>query len=190
MLLRKSLTTFLPIFRRSSASNGIHKPMPWTVSRCVGILSLIFAPALHVARASSVMCQEASVPIPVVAPRLGLYRDECNNDKDRRYLERLNERAKHGRWRTDSWLHTTDHVLIVFFGTTHKNRDTRANYFGDRLLLGGDERGQYVTELDPNDPDVTAVTSGTPEEMADVTADWFEDHLPGRRLSRAPRPGT
>jgi hypothetical protein len=131
-----------------------------------------------------------SVPVPVNAPRLGIGLNACNNENERRFLKRLNERALRGKWRTDSWSHTTNHVLIVFWGTTHKNRDTRADYFGDRLVLGGDETGQYVTELDPNSPDVTVVTTGTPEEMAEYCADWFEDHLPGRRFSRNPRPGT
>jgi len=120
------------------------------------------------------------VAVPIIAPRLHLHRNECNNENERRFLERLNERAKQGGWHGESWSHTTDHVLIVISYASHNNREPRADYFGDRLLLGGDETGQYVTELDPASPDVTVVTAGSPEEMADAAADWFEGHLGGR----------
>lgn len=129
------------------------------------------------------------MPIPVSAPRLGVGGvSECNSDDERRFLERLNARAAQGGWRTDSWSH--DHVLLVLWGHPHNNRDTRVDYFGDRLLMGGNETGQYVTDLDPASPDVTLVTTGTPEEMADAAADRLEAHLPGGRYSQTPRPDT
>jgi hypothetical protein len=118
--------------------------------------------------------------IPVNAPLFD--QSECRNDDERRFLERLNERAKRGDWAADSWSHTTDHVLIASAYASHNNHDIRADYFGDRLLLGGDETGQYVTELDPADPEVTVVTSKSPEEMADIAADWFEDHFAQHRV--------
>lgn len=117
--------------------------------------------------------------VPVNAPRLSQI--ECRNERERRFLQRLNERAKAGGWRADSWSHTTDHVQLVIPYATYHNHEPRADYFGDRLLLGGDETGQYVTELDPADPTVKELRSDSPEKLADATADFFENCLRRRR---------
>jgi len=115
--------------------------------------------------------------IPVNAPRLG--QSECRNEGERRFLERLDRRAGQGGWYADSWSHTTDHVLIsisIVRGDA-VYRDLRADFFGDRLLLGYDETHQFVTGLDPARRGVTEIVLPTPEEMAEAAADWFECEL-------------
>ena len=123
------------------------------------------------------MCHQSSDRVPVVAPRLD--QSECRNELERRFLEHLDYRAGRGGWYADSWSHTTDHVLIsislVRDNTVY--RDLRADFFGDRLLLGYDETHQFVTELDPAQPGVTQVVLPTPEAMAAAAADWFEREL-------------
>lgn len=117
--------------------------------------------------------------IPVTAPRLGLYVDECNNVAEQRFLKRLNQRAELGGWYTDSWSHTTNHVLVAI-SLVRNNcvwRDLRADFFGDLLLLGYDETHQFVTPLDRANPRVKSVALTTPEAMAEAAADWFESEL-------------
>ena len=135
------------------------------------------------------MWHQPSVPIQVVAPRLD--QSECRNHLERRFLERLDRRAERAGWYADSWSHTTDHVLVAISlwrdgGPVY--RDLRADFFGDRLLLGDDETHQFVTELDPDLPGVTAVELPTPEAMADVAADWFERELAAEGRVRATSP--
>jgi hypothetical protein len=126
------------------------------------------------------------VPIPVIAPRLGLYADECNNVNERRFLERLNQRAERGGWYTDSWSHTTDHLLVAI-SLVRDNcvyRDLRVDFFGDVLRFGDDETHQFVTPLDPANPGVTEVVLTTPEAMAEAAADWFERELAADAAAR------
>lgn len=132
------------------------------------------------------MWHQPSVPIQVVAPRLG--QSECRNDLERRFLERLDHRAERAGWYSDSWSHTTDHVLIaisLWRGDGPVYRALRADFFGDRLLLGDDETLQFATGLDPDRPGVTAVVLPMPEAMADAAADWFEQELAAEAAVRA-----
>jgi len=65
-------------------------------------------------------------------------------------------------------------------------RTLRIDFEGRRVVLGEDETGQLVTELNPKRADVTVRedSGGTAEFFADVAADWVEREL------RAPSNGT
>ena len=114
--------------------------------------------------------------VSIAAVRLDV--TECRDDIERRFLEVLNERASRRDWHADSWSHLTDHVLVAisYIDGGAVDFDARADFFGERLLLGYDETHQFVTDLDPDDPSVT-VLRGSPEELANAAADWFERHL-------------
>ncbi|QDT18164.1 hypothetical protein [Alienimonas californiensis] len=125
------------------------------------------------------------VPVPVVALRLG--QCECRNDLECRFLERLDDRANCGGSYADSWSHTTDHALIAI-SLVRDNcvyRDLRADFLGDRLLVGYDETHQFGTPLDAARPGVTEVVLPTPEAMAEAAADWFERELAADAAARA-----
>lgn len=127
---------------------------------------------------SRIYTEEAVLPIPVVAPRLlDEYNRYCRNELERRFLERLNDRAEKGNWCADCWSHLTDHVLISIYLPGDKARSLRVDFFGSRLLLGYDETHQFVTELNPDNPLVTVVPDGTPEQLAVIAADWLESEL-------------
>ena len=120
------------------------------------------------------------MPVPVFAPRLLDESDsECENDLERRFLERLNERAAKRSWYADCWSHLTDHVVISIHLPKKKggSQEARTDFFGSRLLLGYDETGQFATELDPTNPSVTLIPCGTPESLADAAADWLEEQI-------------
>lgn len=154
---------------------SLARHLAWLAERRCRVVR--FSGTQSVAELLSNLSQQLMSSVPVVAPRL--LQDSCRDQLERRFLEQLNYRAEKGGWYADSWSHLSDHVVISIALTKGNAvvRTTRVDFFGTRLVLGLDETHSFVTELNPASPDVKVVSTGAPEALADVAADWLESEI-------------
>lgn len=118
--------------------------------------------------------------IAVNAPELGP--DVCRNEYEREFLESLNLRAERGSWAPCAAYLWDDRIMLavclIDLDPAHNRvlRDLRIDFFGQYVLCGDDETGQYATDLDPTHSDVV-IAEGTPLELAEFAADWLEREM-------------
>lgn len=112
-----------------------------------------------------------------IAPRLRL--GEVRTAEERAFVGCLEERATRGDWLGDSWI-WEDRLIVSVSPQDEEERvilrTIRADFFGDRVVIGDDPTDQIVGDLDRAQQGV-AVKSGPPEELAEFVADWFEREL-------------
>jgi hypothetical protein len=116
--------------------------------------------------------------VPVVAPRFAL--TQCNNEREREFIEALHGRAKAGRWYADSWPRADRVIVTVDICDPDRNcvlRMLRIDFTGRAVAFGPDETYQLVTDLDPRRPGVFIVEGRPEAELADAAGDWLEREM-------------
>jgi hypothetical protein len=121
--------------------------------------------------------------VPVVAPNFDL--TECNNEREREFVEALHARAETGGWYADAWPRDDRVILSVCLCDRDPEyhgvlRTLRVDFDGAAVWYGPDETHQLVTELDPAHPDVSVLFGLEVAELAAIAADWLEQEM--RRL--------
>ena len=96
--------------------------------------------------------------IGVNAPRFDL--DECNNERERDFIESLHARAEAGGWFADSWPREDRFMLSVCPSDPQYGcvlRTLRVDFDGVAVSFGPDETHQFATDLDPARADVVVL---------------------------------
>jgi hypothetical protein len=116
--------------------------------------------------------------IRVNAPRFDL--DECNNERERDFIESLHAHAGAGGWFADSWAREDRLVLSVCPSDPQYNcvlRTLRVDFDGVSVSFGPDETHQFATDLDPARADVVVLSGRPPAELASAAATWLEKEM-------------
>ncbi len=119
--------------------------------------------------------------VKVVALRFDL--DECNNEREKEFIDLLHARAEAGGWYADSWQRDDRIIIAVDIHDRQRNgvlRMLRVDYDGSALAVGPDETYQLVTDLDPARSGVVVWRDRPVAELAALAADWLE-----REMSRS-----
>jgi hypothetical protein len=114
----------------------------------------------------------------VNAPRFDL--GECNNEREREFLELLHAHAEAGDWIADSWPRDDRIVLSVCPIDTERRcvlRTLRVDFDGVAVSYGPDETHQFVTDLDPARPDVTVMSGRPVADLALAAATWLQREM-------------
>jgi hypothetical protein len=118
--------------------------------------------------------------IRVNAPRFDL--DECNNEREREFVELLHAHAEAGGWFADSWPREDRLVLSVCLSDPEHRcvlRTLRVDFDGTAVSCGPDETHQFATDLDPTRSTVTVIDGRSTAELALAAATWLQ-----RQISR------
>jgi hypothetical protein len=114
----------------------------------------------------------------VSAPRSAL--GECNNEREREFVELLHAYAEAGGWFADSWPRDDRIVLSVCPSDPEQRcvlRTLRVDFDGVAVSYGPDETHQFVTDLDPTRPDVTVMSGRPVAELALAAATWLQREM-------------
>jgi hypothetical protein len=116
--------------------------------------------------------------IGVNAPRFDL--DECNNERERDFIELLHARAEAGGWFADSWPREDRFMLSVCPSDPQYRcvlRTLRVDFDGVAVSFGPDETHQFATDLDPARADVVVLSGRPSAELASAAATWLEKEM-------------
>lgn len=116
--------------------------------------------------------------IRVRAPRFDL--DECNNERERDFIELLHARAEAGNWFAEAWPRVDRFMLSVSPTDSQRGcvlRTLRVDFDGIAVSFGPDETHQFATDLDPARPDVIVLGGRPLAELAAAAAIWLEREM-------------
>jgi hypothetical protein len=110
--------------------------------------------------------------------RLGI--EAGRNPQEAEFLAALYARAVSGSWHADAWPWEDRLIITISPSDSEANtilRTLRADYFGDRVVVGLDPTHQLAGDLDGARADVFSKASPSPAELAEFAADWLEREL-------------
>ena len=116
--------------------------------------------------------------IGVNAPRFDL--DECNNERERDFIELLHARAEAGGRFADSRPREDRFMLSVCPSDPQHGcvlRTLRVDFDGVAVSFGLDETHQFATDLEPARADVVVLSGRPSAEPASAAATWLEEEM-------------
>ncbi len=100
---------------------------------------------------------------------------DFRSDDEQRFLERLRRCSEASRWNGDAWHLFSDRTIVTVCIGSPVTVTLRADFFGDRVVVGFDTTHQLVEDLPDTDPRTSTFRSGTIEDMADFAGRFFVD---------------
>lgn len=107
---------------------------------------------------------------------------DYRNEEEREFMTTLNARA--AEWKVfgiceNDWIMFYDGEVLSLGIYIYNFRDLRVDFTETSLLLGKDETSQYVTKLNPNNPQVKVYqkVAYSTAQLAEITADWITYEL-------------